>query len=668
VTAPGRAGVAEHEGAPRQDTREPAGARTVRTGGEAVLASLREGGPVPAAALRELAPAGNGAVTRLLIARAATDTATPPASGTPGPVGAPAAGRPVGRYARVGRVDPFLSVRTEMDPREVTMLPDPLVADTLTFNDRVFVLEEYPQDWVKVRTDNGNIGYTYGKKLFVGMPDPQARLHQVESGETALGIAQRTYKCGDWGSDGRFFVNVLVAVNEASGDPAQQKGILKKGGGDADSVESWKDTELLSGYWIWLPSEEFARSLAGTVSSGSVSYEAWQQVEGLVGFAVGVLEGVATTLADLVMGLVDLVSMIIDLVVDVVRNGIAAKVGELREFFDKLDVAEIASALWADFVQRWNAPDAYDRWLFRGLVVGMVLAEIALAVLSGGGTLAVKVAGKAGQLAKLAAKLARLDAVTDFARGVDKAADATEAGRKARAALRTAEPDAPVTSGPRTETVEEFLARGGKIEKLPPGPTPEPEFTAAPKQPDDFANFGEGPEVDAMHEASARQAGARAGRSKPDRGQQRPHLPSGPSAARAELNSFREPFRDPVMLKEQEEIMELAKVDPKAAGRRYQDLVAGDFRGGRDVQEKFTRPGRRMDMGTEHEMTMEGVNGSFGTEKLNQLWDDLADKRNVTLTVPKLSDEARDQLARLLAQARAEFGPGRIIVVRETLP
>jgi hypothetical protein len=340
------------------------------------------------------------------------------------------------------------------------MLPDPLVVDTLATGDRALVLERYPDDWVKVRTDNGNIGYAYGKKLFLGMPDPESRVHLIRPGQTALGIAQEAYNCGEWGSDGRFFVNVLVAVNSAAGDPGERKGIFKKEGTDTDAVDSWKDAELLAGYWIWLPGEAFARSLAGTVSSGSVSFEAWQAVEGLVGFAVGILDGIATALADLVMGLVDLAGMIVDLVLDVARNGIAAKVGEVRDFFDKLDVAEVATALWQNFEQQWNAPDGYDRWRFRGVVVGTALAEIAMAVLSGGATVAVKVASKAGQLAKLAAKLLKLDAIVDFARGVDKAGDATDAGRAARKLLTERDPDLPDTPEVPGATTDPGMAGG----------------------------------------------------------------------------------------------------------------------------------------------------------------------------------------------------------------
>jgi hypothetical protein len=75
-----------------------------------------------------------------------------------------------------------------------------------------------------------------------------------------------------------------------------------------------------------------------------------------------------------------------------------------------------------------------------------------------------------------------------------------------------------------------------------------------------------------------------------------------------------------------------------------------------------------MDLGTGHEITIEGSHGPMGSGKLDQLWDDLADNRLVQLTVPKLSPEAEDQLSRLLAQARKVLGPDVKIFVRTTLP
>jgi len=220
------------------------------------------------------------------------------------------------------------------------------------------------------------------------------------------------------------------------------------------------------------------------------------------------------------------------------------------------------------------------------------------------------------------------------------------------------------------ESVEEFLARGGQVRKLPPAPGPEtPDVTAAPRsRPDDLSALGEGPEVGAVRPASDNRAGVRRLRSRPDRGQVRPAPPSTRDAPRERIFAFREAMADPQMAAAQEEILELARTNPQEAGRRYEKLIAGDLPGGTDVENAFRRPGRRMDIGTEHEVTIEGRDGPFGENKLDQLWDDLVDKGNVTLTVPRLSDAARDQLERMAAQATQLIPRPTVIVVRETLP
>lgn len=207
------------------------------------------------------------------------------------------------------------------------------------------------------------------------------------------------------------------------------------------------------------------------------------------------------------------------------------------------------------------------------------------------------------------------------------------------------------------------------MRRLLPGPEPEAGPTARPREPHPgLSDLGEGPLAESVHETDPAGAGAKRPRSVPDRGQIRPPLPEGPNALEAPLNRFPEPFRDPAQLQEQTEIMKLAESNPQAAGTLYENLVAGDFPGGRDVQGKFTRPGRIMDIGTEHEVTIEGRAQGFGKGKLDQLWDDIADNGHAIVTVPKLSPTAAGELSRLLAQARERLNPGAIIVVRETLP
>ncbi|MGY1636020.1 hypothetical protein ACI78V_05110 [Geodermatophilus sp. SYSU D00742] len=223
---------------------------------------------------------------------------------------------------------------------------------------------------------------------------------------------------------------------------------------------------------------------------------------------------------------------------------------------------------------------------------------------------------------------------------------------------------------PAKESVEEFLTRGGQIRKLPPGTAAQgPAATAVPQSPaDDLSRLGEAPEAAAVHPTSRSRAGVSPERSHPSRGQERPALPSGPGAPRGRIVTFREGFADPKAAAAQQEILDLARADPKQAGRLYEELVAGDFQGGHAVRNAYSRPGRRMDIGTEHEATIEGRTGEFSAGKLDQLWDDLVDKGNATVTVPRLSPAARDQLERMAAQAKQLIKRSTVIVVRETLP
>ena len=147
----------------------------------------------------------------------------------------------------------------------------------------------------------------------------------------------------------------------------------------------------------------------------------------------------------------------------------------------------------------------------------------------------------------------------------------------------------------------------------------------------------------------------------------RPLLPRGnaPTLSTARFRNFQEPLRGHAAVRQQQ-ILNLAKNDPKLAGRQFQQLVAEDLKAV-DVQEMFPRPGRRPDIGVGHEVTLEGASGPFSTTKLDQFWLDLRDRGQVLLTVPKLSKAAESQLLRLGAQAERLFQKMVIIIIRRTL-
>jgi hypothetical protein len=134
-----------------------------------------------------------------------------------------------------------------------------------------------------------------------------------------------------------------------------------------------------------------------------------------------------------------------------------------------------------------------------------------------------------------------------------------------------------------------------------------------------------------------------------------------------------EPLRPSLQAAEREILNEI-KNDQAAAtrlGNRYRDLIDLDLQTVADPKrspESFGRPGRRPDIGTSHEVTLEGMQEGFGGRKLDQLWRDLVQTQQIQLTVPHLSKEAIDQLRRLGAQAEAELGKTVRIYVRQTAP
>ena len=71
----------------------------------------------------------------------------------------------------------------------------------------------------------------------------------------------------------RFYINVLVYANDGDGNPT--KGIYRLKGDDR------KNAKTREGYYIWVPTVEYARQLKGKVKSGSITYETWQTVKNI---------------------------------------------------------------------------------------------------------------------------------------------------------------------------------------------------------------------------------------------------------------------------------------------------------------------------------------------------------------------------------------------------
>ena len=137
---------------------------------------------------------------------------------------------------------------------------DNVIAD-LAFNTHLQVIKSFPGKWCFVSTQDGQLGYVSQDYVKTNLPEPNAKLHRVESGMPgfAISIAERYYKqyADDWGQDLRFYVNVIAWVNKRT---------------VPNTTEGWKEVNFKAGEFIWIPTHPFARSLKSVVNSGSLTH------------------------------------------------------------------------------------------------------------------------------------------------------------------------------------------------------------------------------------------------------------------------------------------------------------------------------------------------------------------------------------------------------------
>lgn len=135
------------------------------------------------------------------------------------------------------------------------------VITSLSFNTHLQVIKGFPGKWLFVSTEHGQLGYVAKDYVKTNLPEPNAQLHKVESGQPgfAIAIAERYYKkyADDWGQDLRFYVNVLAWVNRRT---------------VPNTTSGWRDVKFNAGEYIWVPTHAFARSLKSVVNSGSITH------------------------------------------------------------------------------------------------------------------------------------------------------------------------------------------------------------------------------------------------------------------------------------------------------------------------------------------------------------------------------------------------------------
>lgn len=272
------------------------------------------------------------------------------------------------------------------------------VITLLGYGTRVYVNDhDAGGGWAHVTTAKGETGYVSNDVVKTDLPCPGANLYIVQPGDTALDIAGKFFGASEEpGHDGRYFVNVLRFVN-----PEQVSA-------DGD----WRSVKFEAKHSIWIPTPEFARTLRGKVDDGSITNGLWAETKhavetaidiatGAVAFAAGLVEGVVLEVKDILADLVHLVGEVTHLLKDVFTGNI---LGDLVGLWNELHSIDLHGLL-ADFLDKWNAKNPWDRWRFRGEVVGRVATEVVISVLSGG---VAAVLSGTSKFARLTAAVSRL--------------------------------------------------------------------------------------------------------------------------------------------------------------------------------------------------------------------------------------------------------------------
>ena len=219
-------------------------------------------------------------------------------------------------------------------------------------------------------------GYVQGFRVNVDLPEPTAKLYQLEEGDTAEGLAVKMFSSAvSKGHDLRFYENVLLYVNQLKKRPAITGVYQDPSFFDALFGSSNSNIKLIKKKRIWLVSPAFAKTLKDVVPSGSLTGGMVVDLKELAAAIESGIKRIAQAAVDVFQSITDSSKYIDEILredAEVIRENLVQILGVIGAFL----LAECVSAILA------GTPTLIGQLI--AIVIQLVLAAIGAAALAEG--------------------------------------------------------------------------------------------------------------------------------------------------------------------------------------------------------------------------------------------------------------------------------------------
>ncbi len=271
----------------------------------------------------------------------------------------------------------------------------------------------------------GAVGWVNKNFVVLQPPDIGSRLHHITESNLTTILKNEYVDKKLWtlatGNDYTTLAAAVVVANEGRKGVSVDWEKAKKYKDDntlkslfdpwmIDNFAIYHGSKVLAGHNIWLPSPDYVRMLqkSGVIGSRPGWINAAVDVgKGIAGFLAGIVSGIFGSLWDTLTGLWELGKGIVNTVRSVLDGSIFASVEALYDTITGMtweslkdmvnEIITMGKSAFNDFQNKWDHPNSYKKWHFRGYVIGAIALEVILAIFTGGATLAAKVLAKIGK-------------------------------------------------------------------------------------------------------------------------------------------------------------------------------------------------------------------------------------------------------------------------------